>query len=508
MSGARLRSTSSLRHIAAKVAAWQVGASPEATRALTIRLAIGGIRGMLPAVHAAFSRVHARRAGRRYGRILNLAAWLALVSAHAADWPQWLGPQRDGVWRETGILETFPPGGLTVRWRTPIGAGYAGPAVVADRVYVTDRVMAPSANNPSAGGAPRRAGFERVLCLSAVDGRVLWQHEYECAYRLSYPAGPRTTPLVHQGKVYTLGAEGHLLCLEAASGKVVWSRDFKRDYQAKTPMWGFSSHPLVEGQKLICLAGGEGSVVVALDKDTGKEIWRALSAAEPGYGPPMIYEAGGRRQLIVWHPEALNSLDPETGKTYWTQPFSARAGMTIATPRKLGDRLLVSCFYNGSLMMRLDPNRPAATLLWRGRSNSERNTDGLHAVMCTPWLEGGYIYGVCSYGQLRCLKADTGERVWETFAATTGREVRWANAFIVKCGDRFFLPNESGELVLAKLTPQGYQEIGRAHLLEPTNRDCGRPVVWSHPAFANRCLYARNDRELICVSLAAEGPRP
>jgi outer membrane protein assembly factor BamB len=179
--------------------------------------------------------------------------------------------------------------------------------------------------------------------------------------------------------------------------------------------------------------------------------------------------------------------------------------MSIATPRQLGDKLLFTAFYTGSLMMRLDSEKPEAAVMWRTEKESEKNTVHLNAVMCTPFLEDGYIYGVCSYGQLRCLKAETGERVWETFQATTsGEPVRWANAFIVKNGDRFFLFNETGDLIIAKLSPKGYQEISRAHLLEPTNTDPGRAVVWSHPAFANRRMYARNDKELICVDLGAK----
>ena len=148
-------------------------------------------------------------------------------------------------------------------------------------------------------------------------------------------------------------------------------------------------------------------------------------------------------------------------------------------------------------------DQSGATVLWRGKSNSERKTDGLHSTMATPFFDGDHIYGVCSYGQLRCLKAATGERVWETFEATTGgKEVRWANAFLIKNGDRFFLPNERGDLIIARLTPSGYQEISRTHLLEPTNTAAGRDVVWSHPAFANRSIYARNDKEFICMSLA------
>lgn len=424
-------------------------------------------------------------------------------SAHADDWPQWLGPQRDSVWRETGIVDKFPAEGPKVRWRTPIGGGYSGPAVADGRVYLLDRQLAKDAKNPanafSRGEIP---GTERVLCLNEADGKILWAHEYDCPYTVSYAAGPRTTPTVSGGKVYALGAEGNLCCLDATTGKEIWARDFKKDFNIKTPMWGFAGHPLVDGQKLICLVGGEGSVAVAFDKDTGQELWRALSATEPGYAPPTIVEAGGRRQLILWDPQALNSLDPETGKVFWSEPGKANAGMTIATPRQLGDLLFVTSFYNGSVMMRLDPKEPAATKIWQSRKPSEKDTDALHTVMSTPFLEDGYIYGTCSYGQLRCLKADTGDRVWETFAATTEKSVRWGNAFLVKNADRFFLFNEKGDLIIAHLTPKGYEEISRTHLLDPINRDPGRPVVWSHPAFANRSVYARNDQEIVCASLA------
>jgi len=153
------------------------------------------------------------------------------------------------------------------------------------------------------------------------------------------------------------------------------------------------------------------------------------------------------------------------------------------------------------MMLRLDDNKPQ--VMWKTQKASEKETTQLNAVMCTPFLEDGYIYGVCSYGQLRCLNAQTGERIWETFKATTdGEPVRWGNAFIVKNGNRFFLFNEKGDLIIAKLSPKGYEEISRAHVLEPTNRDPGRLVVWSHPAFANRHVYARNDKELIAVDLS------
>lgn len=433
-------------------------------------------------------------------------SFLLLNHTSADDWPQWLGPKRDGVWRETGIIENFPAGGPKILWRAPIGAGYSGPSVAVGRVYVMDRILN---QGQVLTDAPKRRppnGKERVICLDESDGRLLWQHAYDCTYGIAYSAGPRVTPTVEGDRVYTLGAEGNLLCLDAASGRVIWQRDLKADYGVRSPVWGFAGHPLVDGDKLICLVGGEGSVAVAFDKKTGKEIWRALSAQEPGYCPPTIIEAGGKRQLLIWHPEALNALNPETGATYWREPLAARAGLTIAQPRQMGDLLFVTTFYNGPLMMRLATDRPAATVAWRGNSENERQTDRLHGLMCTPFLEDGHIYGVCSYGQLRCLRADTGERLWSTLKATTRNETeaRWANAFLVKHQDRFFLPNELGELIIARLTPAGYEEIGRAQLIVPTNPDPRRTVVWSHPAFANRRIYARNDQEIVCASLAKE----
>ena len=423
---------------------------------------------------------------------------------HADDWPQWLGPRRDGVWRETGIVEKLPTNGFTYRWRTPLGGGYSGPAVANQRVYVMDRQIAPGAKMP--GNAFSRSeipGTERIVCLNESDGRILWKREYDCPYTVSYASGPRVTPLAADGRVYTLGAEGDLNCLSAEDGTVVWTRNFRKDFDIKTPMWGFSAHPLLDGRKLICLAGGNGSVAVAFDKDSGKEIWRALTAKEPGYAPPMIFEFAGRRQLIIWHPESVNSLDPETGKVLWSHRHSPtiRSGMTIPTPRQVGDLLFLTCFYDGSFLFRVGANE--ATPIWQSKKVSEMDTDGLHTVMATPLIDNGYIYGPCSYGQFRCLKLETGERLWETFAPTSGKSARWGHAFVVQQGKRAFLFSEQGDLIIARLQPEKYEEISRARLLDPDNRDPGRPVVWSHPAFANRCIYARNDKEIICVSLAA-----
>ena len=431
----------------------------------------------------------------------------------ADDWSQWLGDQRDGVWREEGILEKFPKGGPKVLWRKPIGGGYTGPAVVGNKLYVMDRQLEEGVKNPADPFArPPLKGFERVLCLDAKSGETLWAHKYPCEYRISYPAGPRCTPTVHEGKVYALGAMGDLFCLSADKGEVVWSKSFTQEYKAKPAIWGWSSHPLIDGNKLICVVGGQGTVAVAFDKNSGKELWRSVSAREQGYCPPTIFEIDGKRQLIIWDADQVSGLDPETGKIYWQQAFQLRAGMSISTPRLVnGNQVFLTAFYNGPMMLKLTGGeKPTAKIVWKGKSENENRTDGLHAVMVTPWIQDGWIYGVCSYGQLRCLKAETGERKWATLKPTTGtpttegRPLRWANAFIVPHKDRFFLFNEKGELIIAKLSPEGYQEIDRAQIVEPTQPVGGRDIVWVHPAFAHRCMFVRNDKEIVCVSLAAE----
>ena len=438
----------------------------------------------------------------RSSKLLSLpVVFLLLTSAGADDWPQWLGQNRDSVWREDGIVTQFPDEGLPVQWRAKVGLGYAGPAVAGGRVYLMDyqRETGKLTNNP--GARDKLTGKERVLCLNAKTGEMLWTHEYDREYNLSFPGGPRCTPTVTAGKVYALGAEGNLWCLAAESGEVIWSVDFVKDYGATIPIWGVAAHPLVDGELVHCVVGGEGSVAVAFDKDTGREVWRALSAREPGYCPPTMIEHAGVKQLLVWHADSLNSLNPKTGSVYWTVPLESRFGMAIASPRKLGSNLLASN-YGVAALLALGDDKPAAEIVWRGEPKN-----AIYSANCTPFLEHGTIYGSdIDTGALMGVRLETAERLWQTREPTSGGERRsaYGTAFLVKHGDRFFVFSEKGDLILAQLSPEGYREISRFHVLEPTNQTFGRAVVWSHPAFADRCVFARNDEELVCVSLAAK----
>ena len=220
---------------------------------------------------------------------------LGMAGVQAEDWPQWRGPGRLGVWNETGILERFPDGGLQVLWRTPVGGGYAGPAVADGRVFVTDFVALQGLR-----------GMERVWSLDEETGRVLWMHEWEADYAgLGYAVGPRATPTVDGDRVYVLGARGALYCLDVRTGAVRWSKDFVQDYGVRLMAWawdwGFASAPLVDGDRLISFVGAEpDALVVAFDKLTGAELWRSLSAeSEPGYSHPHHHQR--RRDAATHH---------------------------------------------------------------------------------------------------------------------------------------------------------------------------------------------------------------
>jgi outer membrane protein assembly factor BamB len=434
----------------------------------------------------------------------------ASTLAAAADWPQWLGPDRDALWTETGIatdLKKNPPKEL---WRVAVGGGYSGPAVVGDRVYVTDKLLKPGVVDPKDPFAKvKLQSVERLLCLDAKSGKEVWKHEYDCEYHIQYPCGPRCTPLVHDGKVYTLGAMGDLNCL-SDKGKVLWSKNFPKDFDVKVPVWGFAGHPVIHKNLLICLVGGEAGAVVALEKDTGKTVWRALPSAEPGYNSPMLIKNGDAIQLVVWTPKHLTALNPETGDKYWQVGLEPQYGMSIMTPRKEGNLIFAAGIGNVGVTLKLDPKDPKSAIeVWRA-TGSPNPKDGVFPVNMTPFLDKGIVYGADQPGIFRAVELSTGARKWESFEPifgdkTPADKVPSATAFMVKNTDNglFYLFTETGDLTVAKFTDKGYEELGRLHLLEPTCTALnGRKAVWSHPAFANKSIYARNDKQLVCVPLA------
>lgn len=406
------------------------------------------------------------------------------VYSAGQDWPDWRGAGRDAVIDDS--FSTIPD--VPVReWSVPVGSGYSGPTVAAGRVYITDLKKEPQQT-------------EGVICLDQASGHKIWEFRYPCPYEgIGYPAGPRASVVYRQGKVYSLGSMGHLFCFDAASGEVVWKKDLTAEYNISMPIWGIAATPLIDGNQIILHIGGSpGAGVVALDRNTGSELWRSLSD-RASYSAPLMIEKNGQKVLVVWTEDHLAGLNPETGKVFWKIPMKLKMGMGISTPVLSGDYLFVSAFYDGSLLINLKDDYTTAEKVWRRAGRSERETDALHCVMNTPVIEGRYIYGVDSYGELRCLELLTGNRVWEDLSAV--KKDRWANIHFIQAGKKTLMFNEQGELLVTELSPQGLKVISRVKVIEPTHEQLPRGVTWSHPAFAGENMFIRNDYELVSVRL-------
>jgi len=423
------------------------------------------------------------------------------TSGFGQDWPQWNGPNRDGVLTDSTGLKAIPKDGLKLLWKNPLGMGYSGPVSAQGRVVVTDyqKKAGEITNNP--GTRDRLTGQERVICFDGSSGKEIWVHSYNRPYALSYPGGPRATPVIANGLVYTLGAEGDLLCLELESGKVKWQRQLAIDYKTKAPIWGHAAVPLIVGDKLICLAGGDGSLVVALDRMTGKEIWRSLSGDEIGYCPPALIEHEGVQQLMIWDPENVSSLDPSNGKVNWQLPMKPDYGMSVAPPVLFDDLLFVSG-EGISTMFQLSSKPLAAKPLWAG---TKKNSLGLSNTVAV--FDDGYLYGAdYQSGALICVDAKDGTRKWQTALATVGQDRPRGGsngaAYLIKATGFYYILGENGDVVSAVLSPKEYRETGRFHAIDPTNTSNGRDILWTFPAIADGHLLVRNDLEIRCFVLA------
>jgi outer membrane protein assembly factor BamB len=428
-------------------------------------------------------------------RLLTLIVpFLAISTLSAEDWPQWRGKNRDGVLTESGLLDALPSGELPRRWTVPIGSGYSGPTVAGDRLYVTDR-----------GPEGSEKQIERVLCFNTKDGKLIWEHSYDAPYTIGYRAGPRASVTVHDGKAYAVGAMGHMKCFAAESGDLLWEHDLETDYEIRMPKWGITAAPLIYDDLVIQMVGGaSGACVVAFDAATGNERWRSIDE-RAGYSAPILIRQGDQDVVVCWTGESVSGLAPKTGQVFWSVPMLPKnMPIGVATPVVQGEHLFVSSFYDGSLLIRLDLDKPAAEKVWHRRGFDEQNTDALHCMISTPIIKGDYIYGVDSYGEFRCLELKSGDRVWEDLTAVP--RARWATIHTIRHGDREIMLNDQGFLIFAELTPSGYAEQSRTKLIAPTRFQLNKRggVTWSHPAIAGGYIYARSDSELVCASLMAK----
>lgn len=403
---------------------------------------------------------------------------------HAEDWPRWRGPRGDSTWRSSELPEKWPAAGLKPAWSKTIGGGYGGIAVSDARVYLMDYQKMPRE-------------VERVLCFDAITGKELWTSSYEVQYqKLDYGNGPRATPTVFDGKVYTFGALGHMCCLDATTGKDVWHKDPRVDYQVNLPEWGLAASPVVFQNLVIIHPGAEpDGCLIAFDRLTGKEAWRA--GKDPaGYCTPLIADTPSGTQLILWSPQHVLGFNPTTGQEYWRIPYEVTYGVSIASPIYNDGLVFVSGYWEGSKAIRLGKTPTEAKLEWE-------NTKTLRGLMSPPLFRNGMVYTLDKQLGLSCFELKTGKKLWDDAHRMTPRgrnpqaNLVWldqegATATEPPTSDRVIVLNSEGELILARLNSEGYHETDRTKIIEPT---------WAHPAYAGKRVYARNDTTLICVEL-------
>ncbi len=417
-------------------------------------------------------------------RILLFLFCVLPATLLAADWPQWRGPNRDGVSSER--VEPWK-GELKVVWKQPVGEGHSSPVVAADRVYL--HVKVPNAER------------EEVLAFEAGTGKRLWSAGYERSpFHSEYGNGPRSTPLVDEGKVYTLGVTGLLTCWDAGGGKELWRRDILREFKAANLFFGVSTSPVIVGDKLLVMPGGPEAAIVALDKRTGKTLWQAgsdkASYASPFVtpltlpSPPKGERVGGEGEPklgLFLTQQGLVALDPADGRVHWQFPMKDLLSESSTTPARAGDVLFASSVTFGSVGLKLTTKdgKPAYDQLWKA--------PGLPCYFSTPVAVGEHFYAVTgklppfASADLHCLEATTGTVLW------TRKKVGTYHGTLLLAKDRLLLLEEAGDLVLIEPNPKEYRELARGKV-------CGQ--TWAHPALSNGKLFVRDDKELICVQLA------
>lgn len=403
-------------------------------------------------------------------RLLSFArsrTWLTILAASgltlslgAADWPQWRGPNRDGTTDESGWLTEWPADGPKQLWKASVGIGYSSMSVSQNRLYT----LGNTADNDS------------VYCLDATTGKELWKHTYPCiAKDPNGYHGPRCTPTADGNRVYSLSRNGHFFCLDAASGKVLWSKDFAKDYGAKPPRWGFAGSPLIEGNWVLTEVGGSGSSVVAFDKATGKEVWKA--GDDPvAYSSITAFDHAGQRCLAVFSATGIVGRSAKDGKELWRHPWKTSYDVNAATPIVMGNQVFISSGYNtGCALIQFDGD--AAKAVWQNKSM--RN----HVGTCV--LRDGYLYGF-DEGQLKCLDWKTGEEKWA--------ERKYGKGSLFLAAGTFVVYGDKGYVATAELSPAGCKEISGLQVL-------GGKDTWAMPILANGRLYCRSQADLVCLDV-------
>ncbi len=426
--------------------------------------------------------------------VRSILAWVAVALAAglapAADWPQWLGPNRDGKSAETGLLKQLPAGGPKLVWKVEsladVGSGYGTPAVVGDRLFILG------------GSTAKKTAVESCHCLDAKTGKLVWTAKLDTTpggYADGWGGGPRGTPTVDGDKLYVLGATGDLACLAAADGAVVWRKNLVKDFGGTNTDWGYSESPLVDGGQVVVKPGGKGGVV-ALNKMSGVVIWQCKEVAgEAGYASCVPTIVGGVRQYVTQTKKQGVGVRAADGKLLWAVSELKRATAVIPTPVVTADGFVffTAGYGAGCELVKLTPaadNGTTAELVYTKNKVVADHHGGVIEYQ-------GKIYGHSDSNGWVCFDYKTGpaEAVWKSKELDKGS---------ITYADGHFYGESKGTLVQIKATADGWQEVGRFTIpkLSPTRPNQGK--VWSHPVVANGKLYLRDYEILYCYDIAAQ----
>ncbi len=390
---------------------------------------------------------------------------VALSEPFGTDWPQWRGPNRDGVSTETGLLKTWPASGPAVLWRLPIGTGFSGVAVANGRLVTMD------ANK----------GEEFVICIDAATGKEVWRFKSDAAFGSQFGDGPRATPTIDGDMVFTLGGNGMFYAFSLKEGKPVWQHNMREEFKAVVPQHGVASSPIIEDEVIMVNAGGaDNHAFIGFNKTTGKLAW-ASHFDNPDYSAPIAITVDGVRQVVFFTGSSLVSVSPKDGQIFWRYPFPPQF-FNAATPVFVSpNKIFVSTGgEKGAALLEIVTvdGKPSVKLVWESKI--------LRNEFSSSVLQGNYLYGFDSSAILKCVDVFSQEEKW----ATRG----FQNGTLILADGHLIVLGERGKVALVEATPTAYKEVASAQVL--------RGRCWTIPALSNGKLYLRNQKELVCVDLA------
>jgi outer membrane protein assembly factor BamB len=403
----------------------------------------------------------------------------AKPSTAAGEWPQFLGPHRNGLSSETGLLDVRADRRPEVLWRVPGGVGMSGLAVSDGRVLTM----------------VQRQGKQRLIALSATTGESLWQTEIANDYRNAMGDGPRATPAIHNGKAFVFTGEGVLAAVDVRDGKLLWSHTTVKDLSGMEAEYGMASSPLVVGTNVIVTVGAPQATLAAYDIGSGNLRWKAGSDPA-GYSSPALRNLGGRSQIVVFSGNSALGAAPDSGEVLWRFPYVTNYDCNIAVPLEYQGQILLSAGENhGSVLLALQPKSGRFELMPVWESFGPESV--LRSEWQTPLLVDGFLYGMDNVGgagpvtHLTCVNIANGQRMWQ--------QPRFGKGNLIAADGKLFISLMTGELVVARAASERYEELLRMKVLGSTRQA---------PSLAGGLLYLRDDKEIVCLDFRSGERRP